>query len=286
MKNLTVVADWANDDLAKKEFTSSLLGEILEQGQLRIDFVASYHSSIHTAFLTQQIVQTEERLGIPDRNVIFLNTDTREHTDDKINRAEGSPFVIAILYSKLIVCGPNAGYSLSLIKDQIQQFFIYKGIEKGSQFRSRDLFPKVIAQLLMEKQDMLEIDELELSGIPDLTGFFVGHVDNYGNIKTTIPSSVLQSKLHGDLVKITIGNVTREVFYTHNLFGEKQGILVIASGSSGKENDRFLELSVRIGPNSKPGTGLLAGRSTASKSAAEHFNNPKPGNPIRSYYLM
>lgn len=267
MKNLTVIADWANDDLAKKEFTSALLGELIEQINPRIDFVASFHSSIHTAFLSQQVVQTEERLGKPAENVLFLNTDTREHTGEKIVSAEGSPFVIAILYSKLIVCGPNASYSFSLIKDQIQQLFVYGGVEKGSQFRSRDLFPKVIAQLLMERQDELELDELELESIPNLTGFFVGHVDNYGNIKTTIPSSTLRGKLHGDLVKITIGSVTRKAFYTHNLFGEKQGILVIAPGSSGKENDRFLELSVRIGPK--------------SKSASEHFNNPKPGTEIR-----
>lgn len=267
MKDLTVIADWGKDDLSKKEFSSALLGELAQHIHPEIDFVASFHSSIHTAFLTQQVVQTEERLGKPDENVLFLNTDTREHTGEKIISAEGSLFVVAILYSKLIVCGPNAGYSLSLIKDKIQQLFVYKGIEKGSQFRSRDLFPKVIAQLLMEKQDDLGLDELELGSIPDLVGFFVGHVDNYGNIKTTIPSGVLKGKLHGDLIKVTIGNITREAFYTHNLFGEMQGVLVIAPGSSGKENDRFLELSVRIGPN--------------YKSASEHFNNPKPGTEIR-----
>lgn len=267
MKNLTVIADWANDDLSKKEFTSALLGELVEQGSPRIDFVGSHHSSIHTTFLASQVVQTEERLGIPDRNVIFLNTDTREHTNDNIRHAEGSLFIIAILYSKLIVCGPNASYSFSFIKDQIQQLFVYNGIEKGSQFRSRDLFPKVIARLLEEKQDDLQLEEMELTNIPDLTGYFVGHIDNYGNIKTTVPSSVLSSKLHGDSINVTIGKATQKAFYTHNLFGEKQGILVIAPGSSGKEKDRFLELSVRIGPD--------------YKSAADHFNHPKPGTEIR-----
>lgn len=267
MKNLTVIADWANDDLAKKEFISALLGELAEQINPRIDFVASFYSSIHTAFLSQQIVQTEERLGKPAENVLFLNTDTREHTGEKIYHAEGSLFIIAILYSKLIVCGPNAGYSFSSIKDQIQQLFVYGGVEKGSQFRSRDLFPKVIARLMEEKQDELRLDELEIEVIPNLTNYYVAHVDNYGNIKTTIPSSTLQGKLHGDLVKITIENVTREAFYTHNLFGEKQEVLVIAPGSSGKENDRFLELSVRIGPN--------------YHSAAERFDFPKPGTEIK-----
>lgn len=266
MKNLTVIADWAHDDLANKEFSSALIGQLLNETSPRIDFVASHHSSIHTAFLTQQIVQTEERLGIPDHTVMFLNTDTREHTNDKITNAEGSPFVIAILFSKLILCGPNAGYCFSLIKDQIQQLFVYNGVEKGSQFRSRDLFPKVIAQLMMEKQDDLEMDELETSEIPDLKGYFVGHVDNYGNIKTTIPSSVFEGHKHGDEIRITIGSITHKALYTHNLFGEKPGSLVLAPGSSGKETDRFLELAVRIGPN--------------YKSGSERFNNPKPGSSI------
>mgnify|MGYP001123472845 FL=1 len=270
MKKLIVVSDWVDDSLTCAEFSSAVLGFLNNSSEARITFVSSTPSTIHTAFLINQVVETEERFGHPLETVIFENTDPRIKTKEPVKQAQGAKFVVIRLKSGLYLCGPNAGYNFSMIKDRIDEVFVYEGFDKGSQFRSRDLYSRVCAHLMEAMEDELDLEEVSVDVIPDLKGFYIGHIDNFGNIKTTITKEDLKGKVeYGEYLKIKIGRIVKKVKYVDNLFGGVPGELVIYPGSSGKKDNPYLEITIwRHFDEEKPTTGR------------DEFLNPKVGEKI------
>jgi len=270
MKKLIVVSDWVDDSLTCAEFFSAVLGFLSELKNAQITFVSSTPSTIHTSFLINQIVEVEERFGRPLETVIFQNTDPRLQSKTKVEKAQGAKFLVIRLKSGLYLCGPNAGYDFSMVKERIDEVFEYKDFDKGSQFRSRDLYSRVCAHLMEAMEDELDLEEVLVDVIPDLKGFYIGHIDNFGNIKTTITHEDLKGKVeYGEYTKIKIGKVIKKVRYVDNLFGGEVGELVIYPGSSGKKDNPYLEISVwRHFDEEKPTTGK------------DEFLNPKVGEKI------
>lgn len=270
MKKLIVLSDWAHDSLTCQEVRSAIEGFSKDATHARISFVGTTPSTIHTGYVLLQIVETEERYGKPMETVIFVNTDPRIQTSTSVEKAKGAEFVVIRLASGMYLCGPNAGHCFSLIKEKITNVFKYPNFDKGSQFRSRDLYSRVSAHLMDTMEDEMELEEIQLSEVPALTGKYIGHIDNYGNIKTTIPLSSMKG-VHemGEIVKISINHVTKSVTFVSNLFGGTPGELVLYPGSSGKKDDPFLEISVwRHFTEEDKTTGMHA------------FNNPYPGEDI------
>lgn len=269
MKKLIVLADWVDDSLTCQEVRSAVEGFLKDSTGADITFVSSTPSTIHTAYLMAQLVEIEERYGRPLETVIFQNTDPRLQTTQAVDQAQGAEFVIIRLDSGIHVCGPNAGFDFSMLKPKIEAVFVYNGLSKGSQFRSRDLYSRVSAHLMDEMEDELELDEMPAHIIPDIRGYFVGHIDNYGNIKTNIAVEDFKGKFEmGDEVKVKINNVEQKAKFVKNLFGGAPGELVIYPGSSGKKEDPFLEISIwRHFTEAEPTTG-------------RHIFNARPGMEI------
>lgn len=270
MKKLIVIADWASDSLTCQEFKSAFEGYLKENKNPSISFVSSTPSTVHTGFLVSQVVATEERYGDPQNTVLFQNTDPRIYTEESIDQAKGAEFIIIRLASNLIVCGPNAGFNFSFLHSKIQKAFTYPGLDKGSQFRSRDLYSRVTAHLTDGMEDELELEEMHINMIPGLSDHYIAHIDNYGNIKTTITHETMKEKFRlGDSINIKINEVTKNVRYVSNLFGGTPGELVIYPGSSGNPKNPFIEISVwRHFTEKNTTTGLHL------------FNHPKPGMKV------
>jgi hypothetical protein len=270
MKKLIVVSDWVDDSLTCAEFSSAVLGFLSESKNAQITFVSSTPSTIHTSFLINQLVEVEERFGWPLETVIFQNTDPRLQSKTKVEKAQGAKFLVIRLKSGLYLCGPNAGYDFSMVKERIDEVFEYKDFDKGSQFRSRDLYSRVCAHLIEAMEDELDLEEVSVDVIPNLKGFYIGHIDNFGNIKTTITQEDLKGKVeYGDYIKIKIGKVVKKARYVDNLFGGEVGELVIYPGSSGRKDNPYLEISIwRHFDEEKPTTGK------------DEFLNPKVGEKI------
>jgi S-adenosylmethionine hydrolase len=117
----------------------------------------------------------------------------------------------------------------------------------------------------------MDIQLLDQVPIPSLKGFYISHIDNFGNIKTTIKESDLKGKFeYGEKLKIKINNVTHLVTYAQGLFKYKPNELIIYPGSSGKKDDPYLEISVwRYFTDKKNmATGVY------------YFKNPLPGETI------
>lgn len=270
MKKLIIVADWASDSLTCQEVRSAVEGYLKDHNGGIITFINSTPSTIHTAFLISQAAEVEERYGKPLETVIFQNTDPRLHSDHSLKKAEGAKPLIVKLKSGIYITGPDAGYNFSLVKNKIDEVFEYRGLNIEGQFHSRDLYARIAAHLMDEMEDELDLDEVSNNSIPQLEGFYVAHIDNYGNIKTLIPHSYFKGKYeYGELVEITINDVTKKAKYVSNLFGGEPGELVVYPGSSGKIDDKYLEISIwRHFTEKNPTTGL------------QEFNFPKPGMKI------
>lgn len=270
MKKLYVIADWADDNFTCAEVKIALEGYLKNPQLLDVHFVSSTPSTIHTSFLINQLVEDIERFSQPQETVIFQNTDPRLHSKSSLNKAEGAKPLIIRLVSGIYLIGPNAGYDFSLIKNRIDQVFVYTGLNEEGQFHSRDLYTRISAHLMDYMEDELELEEVSKDEIPNLKGYFVGHIDNYGNIKTTITQEDFKGKFeYGDMVEIRIGKVRKKARFVTNLFGGTPGELVIYPGSSGKKDNRFLEVTIwRYFTEDNPTTGK------------DEFNNPRVGSEI------
>lgn len=271
MKKLIILSDWASDSLTVQEVRSAVEGYVKDTASINITAVSSTPSTIHTAFLKDQIVRTEEKYGRPMETVIFQNTDPRIQTEQGVEQAKGAEFIVVRLRSGMYICGPNAGYNYSLIRHKIDEVYHYEGLDKGTQFRSRDLYSRVCAHLMDSMEDELDLVEVSSNIIPGLRGFFVGHIDNFGNIKTTMTEEDLKGKIeYGESMQITLNKVKKRVIYTHNMFGAHPGELVIFPGSSGQKDNPYLEISVwRHFTEADISTGR------------EAFNNVRPGAEIK-----
>ena len=117
----------------------------------------------------------------------------------------------------------------------------------GSQFRSRDLFPAVVAELARGDHGSLG-EELDLAVIPPPPERAVTYVDGYGNLKTTwteAPAGV------GEAVEISVEGSTAVAVVSDGTFAVRQGEMSFAPGSSGWRTDhgerRFYEVLLRGG---------------------------------------
>lgn len=272
MKKLIVVADWASDSVNCQEVRTAVEGNLKQPDPTpNITFVSSTPSSIHTAFIMQQLVEVEQRYGRPADTVMFQNTDPRLQTKEGVQEAKGADFIVIRLQTGMYLCGPNAGYDFSLIKDLIEAVFVYRQMDKGSQFRSRDLYARACAHLMDSMEDDMDLEQAEPGIIPDLKGAFVAHTDSYGNIKTTIKLEDMKGKVEiGEQIDVTINGVSKKATYTSNLFGAGVGKLVIYPGSSGHKSNPYMEIT----------TWTHFGDSD-SKTGVHHFNLPHPGQEIK-----
>lgn len=272
MKKIIAIADWAADTLTNQEFLTAIEGYAKYPAEVRVTFVASTPSTIHTGFLIRQLIYTEERLGRPNETILFHNTDPRLQSDHSVEAAQGAQFLIARLANGMFVCGPNAGYVYSLIKSEIEELFVYPGVDKGSQFRSRDTLSRIVAHLADYMEDEMQFEGAHKHLITDIQKdtYYVGHIDNFGNMKTTLTVDNLKGAHSiGDIVKVTIGKVTRDVQYVTHMFAAHPGDLVMFPGSSGNLENPYMEVSVwRHFDTGDHRTG------------AHEFDYPKPGDRI------
>jgi hypothetical protein len=270
MKKLLMVADWARDSLTCAEVGLAVEGFLKTEEKPDFYFITSTPSTIHTGFLVNQVITTEERYGHPLETIIFQNTDPRLFSKEKLGKAKGADPLIIKLKSGIYLTGPNAGYDFSFIKDKIDEVFVYRGVNEEGQFHSRDLYSRISAHLMEGLEDEMEMEEISSNVIPEMTSNYVAHIDNFGNIKTTIKKEALKGKYeYGDLVKIKIGKTENKAKFIDNLFGGVLGELVIYPGSSGAIDNPFLEISAwQHFDEEKPKTGK------------DFFINPRPGMEI------
>ena len=198
---------------------------------------------------------------------LLVNVDPRTDNDRPVSDGSGAPFVGAVLESGLRVFSPNAGHCLSFLKPRIKAcYLLHDGCAHG-QFRSRDLFPRLIAQVT--RQGFGERDAFDRSKIADAPLQVVGFVDGYGNVKTTMTrgQAIASGWAPGKALFVAVGRKgKRKVLCASSIMGVLPGEFVLAPGSSGDPNDPFMEFAVRA----------IAG-SSGRLSGVSRLGYPEPG---------
>lgn len=138
----------------------------------------------------------------------------------------------------------NAGYNLSFIKPYIVKFNHVTTENEGSQFRSRDKYPKAVAQMIKGNRSFIGKAE-KTNIIPDAPTNLIASIDGYGNMKTSIRELDVNFK-PGEKLTVEINRKRHVAIYTDGIFNIREGELCFAPGSSGYEN-RFLEIFLRGG---------------------------------------
>jgi len=199
----------------------------------------------------------------PAERVVFHNVAPRQDAFQPRDQNEGERLVALELESGVLVVGPNAGNSLSFVREHAAWIRYVEAPASGSQFRSRDFFPKAVAELASGGRDLLG-DDVEPADMPPVPEQVIAYVDGYGNLKTTFTQAPAAA---GERVLVRIGGIAAPAIVSDGTFDVAEGELAFAPGSSGwgskgAGETRFYELFLR------------------GASAAARFSHPTIGSPI------
>lgn len=252
-----LVADYGLGDLAFAEVRQRL-ARYLPDGDVVHTPVPAF-DTLSAGFCIGQLALAE---GPADR-IVYHNVAPREDTDDPRPGNEGEQLVVARMPEGVLVVGPNSRYAFAFVRDSAKSMHEVVVPESSSQFRSRDVFPALLANLAAGDDGVLGAP-VRQDLVPEVPERTVVYVDGYGNLKTswtTPPAEV------GARVRVRIGSVEGEAVVSDGTFSVPAGETSFAPGSSGwpaRDGERrFYELFAR------------------GASAAELFGRPTAGASVQ-----
>ncbi len=261
---LHMICDYAPDGLEFAEIMARFHTTLADPGSVLIHQTATPPlDTIAVGFVTAQLA-----LGpVSGRMVIFGNSAPRRDQDEMSAENRGRSLRYAKLDNGVEVVSVSSEHAFSFVRDRIVEFREVASPSGGSQFRSRDYFPKYVAAIVDGDQSVLT-DEVDPAGIEDVPSRVVAWTDGFGNIKTTLRKSDLSAEglTAGDRVLVTLNGVTLAGVVSDGGFTVPRGVLAVNAGSSGYE-DPFVELFLRV-------------HHMSEKTAAVRFDHPAGGTPF------
>ncbi len=256
-----LICDYGPGDMAWAEVTSAFMQCLPSTARLHLTSVRPF-DTIATGFILAQLAAADESLR-PKNMLVFANTAPRkDNVKARVNN-EGEGLLFVTLKNGVQSVVVNSGFSLSFLKDQIQELWSTHVEDGGSQFRSRDFFPSVVGKAVLGDYGFINhrLDPLEV--IPNPPAHAIGYIDSFGNIKTTIRGNdpKIAALKPGDRVKLRIGSYVRTATVASGSFSVMEGDLALSQGSSGHDS-RYWEIFQRGG------------------SAANDFGHPSTGSSI------
>lgn len=233
---IVLIADYGTGDPSFTEVVLQLQ-TLLPDATIIPQSVPAF-STLTTGFWTYQFALTPGLLN----TYLYTNTAPRTEDTQAQKNNKGERLVYAKLKNGREIIGVNAKYCFSFLKPHIEAFHAVNVENEGSQFRSRDKFPKAVQQMILNDTSFIG-DALDLSLIPEAPPQSVAAVDGYGNIKTTMRLSDVNFT-PGQKLVISFKNNSQEAFFTDGIFNVPHGALAFAPGSSGHE-DKFMEIIYR-----------------------------------------
>ncbi len=239
-----IIADYGHGDLAFAEVVGRIKQSLPDAEPILIPVPP--FATLAAGFCIAQLGLNEAPAG----TLIYHNVAPRE--DDEEARADnaGERLAFARLPTGVRVIGVNAGYAYSLVRDVAADIRWAAVPAEGSQFRSRDLFPRAAAAIALGQPDALAqtIDRQSIPVVPDQR---IAYIDGYGNLKTTIKRGE-RKEATGTSIRVRIGDVEQKATVSDGSFAVKTGELAFAPGSSGWTNQQreeicWMELFLRRG---------------------------------------
>jgi hypothetical protein len=239
-----VIADYGAGDLAFAEVVQRIKLH-LPDAEPVLTPVPSF-ATLAVGFCVAQLGMNEA----PPNTLIYHNVAPRRGAEYGQAQNAGERLAFARLLSGVRVIGVNAGYAFSFVRDVAKELRWVAVAAEGSQFRSRDLFPRAAAAIALGDARALSGD-IELADIPEIPTGRVAYVDGYGNLKTTFRHK--ERKLNSGMrLRVRIGSITQEAVASDGSFSVGRDQLAYAPGSSGwKDQDGrrvcWMELFLRDG---------------------------------------
>jgi len=245
MPYLHLICDYAPGDMAWAELYSAFTACVPEAMRVHMTSVAPF-DTVATGFVLAQLALGLKELR-PKDLIVFANCAPRKDIKEARQRNEGEGLLYGITKDEVPIVAVNSGFSLSFLRGDIK-LWSTDAQEHGSQFRSRDYFPRIVAAAARGDFSFKqrELDPLEV--IPEPPKSCIGYVDSFGNVKTTIRADdeMVKALKPGQRLKVRIGNQIRAATVATGSFNVLEGELAFAPGSSGHER-RFWELFKRGG---------------------------------------
>ncbi len=251
-KFIRVIADYGPlGDLAFAEVTDRMHAVMRDSGigDYKIDLTSvPAFDTYATGFALAQLA-INSPLG--KDHIFYVNTAPRKDNISARIDNEGEGLVYVRLKNGVQIVAVNSGYSLTFVKPFADIIRVLKVDRAGSQFRSRDIFPRAVGAVLSGDEKILGGDASK--AVPDkVPENRVVYTDGYGNLKTTVDPAGLKS-LKGKLVYLKVGDADNvAVNVGTGIFDVPDGDFCFAAGSSGwalpkKGMRRFAELVKRGG---------------------------------------
>jgi len=240
-----VICDYAAGDLAWAEVMAAVTAHLPSAARFHMTCVHSFET-VATGFVLGQLSLADEELR-PRETIVFANCAPRKDLRHARTNNEGEGILYGVLNNGVRVLAVNSGYSLSFVKNELVELWSVLVDDRGSQFRSRDFYPKVLGALVRgESIQNHKLDPADV--IPNVPADVIGYIDSFGNLKTTFRNGDTGMDLFkpGERVKVTIGGVIRTATVATGSFNVMEGDLAFAPGSSGHDR-RYWEFFQRGG---------------------------------------
>ncbi|MBP7768437.1 hypothetical protein KA082_01195 [Candidatus Woesebacteria bacterium] len=180
------------------------------------------------------------------RVVIYGNAAPRRGTSKATKNNVDQGIKYARLKNGVEIINVNSEFAFGFVKKDIVEFRAIDCPDSGSQFRSRDFFPERVAKIVNGDHSILT-EELSISDIPEIPHNMVAWTDGFGNIKTTMRKSDLDTMglKNGQSVQVILNGVSMMGVVATGGFSVDRGVLAVNIGSSGFE-DPFVEFFLRV----------------------------------------
>ena len=259
---LHVVADFGPQDLAFAEVAQRLLTR-LPEAQIVCTPVPPF-ATLAAGFVAAQLAAAEA----PSGTLVFVNVAPRR--DDRGARVDndGERLLWARSPSGVQVVGVDAGEAFAFLAEVAHEVRALHGATRGSQFRSRDLFPDAVARVVRGDATVFG-DPLPRAALPPVPEGRVAYVDGFGNLKTTWRWGALPVGLEpGAAAIVSIGSRTLEARVAGGAFAVPEGVAAVAPGSSGYVDRRgrpvrWVEVFLRGGAAAAAFGGVRPGEAVA-----------------------
>jgi len=218
-----LVADYGPGDLAAAEVTQRLARAM--PGAAVVYLPVPPFDTVSAGFCAAQLALTD---GPRDR-IVYCNVAPRADEDAPREQNAGERLVAARLPGGGLLVAVDAGHTLSFVRDEAVSLHEVVIPETGSQFRSRDAFPPLIARLAADDEDVLG-DVVSPGSVPGPPERVVLYTDGYGNLKTSWTEPPAEV---GTRVTVRAGAATAAATVSDGTFGVPAGELAFAPGSSG-----------------------------------------------------
>lgn len=236
---LHLITDYGTGDLAFAEVRQQLALHL--PGAEVVATPVPPFDTLSGGFCVAQLALTD---GPRDR-VVYVNVAPRGDEADARPGNEGEALVAARLHNGVLVVGPNALHTFSFVAPHAESLHTVQVPATGSQFRSRDAFPPLVARLAAGDDDVLRA-ALDPGTIPPVPERTVVYVDGYGNLKTSWTEPPAPD---GTRVRVNVGGTPAFATVSDGTFEVPEGELAFAPGSSGWAVEgtdvRYYELFLR-----------------------------------------